>query len=488
MKNQTPSPPRLNEAGGHPAPSPGEQAVSESLSFDAASRRHVDENGFLHVSLCHISKEAVNEYWGAEIPGGHALGLNPDKIYRGYRPAAELAKAAPTFNGLPLLKEHVTDSAAAPQKALRVGNLGTEARFNAPYLNNALVIQDAEAVAALSPRNGRPARRQLSASYRYDPVFRPGVFQGQAYDFIMTNIRGNHVAIVEEGRAGPDVVVADANTINRERGRNMDGKELLEKLANILSGTGKTPAGGADAEPGAAGRPEPGQPLGADPANAAGAAGSGRGPDADPAEDGDDGDDGFRARLLALIADLEDHGLAALLRQLVEQAEADTARGAGQSARADDEDDRGKDAPDNNGRGQKPGAAMDGKAGRSRAGHPSTSGAAPAMDAKAVAARLADEIRSGLQAQIEAAREVRPLVGDLDPLAFDSAAGIYRKALALIGRPSRISDTAALKELCAMARETRQGKADYPVLASVPAGDAKSVDPAFAHLGNIRKG
>jgi hypothetical protein len=37
----------------------------------------------------------------------------------------------------------------------------------------------------------------------------PGVYGGEAYDGRMVNIRGNHVAIVIKGRAGPDVLVAD---------------------------------------------------------------------------------------------------------------------------------------------------------------------------------------------------------------------------------------------------------------------------------------
>ena len=37
-----------------------------------------------------------------------------------------------------------------------------------------------------------------------------GTFNGQPYDGIMTNIRGNHVALVERGRIGRDALVADA--------------------------------------------------------------------------------------------------------------------------------------------------------------------------------------------------------------------------------------------------------------------------------------
>ena len=45
--------------------------------------------------------------------------------------------------------------------------------------------------------------------YYYDPDMTPGEIQGLRYDGIMRNIRANHGALVEEGRAGPDVIVAD---------------------------------------------------------------------------------------------------------------------------------------------------------------------------------------------------------------------------------------------------------------------------------------
>ncbi|MDR2819506.1 MAG: DUF2213 domain-containing protein [Desulfovibrio sp.] len=221
----------------------------DRIAFDRASQRHFDENGFLHVAMTPISKEAVNDYYGYEIPGWQKLGLDPNRIYKGYRPASELARAAATFNGLPLLKEHVKISAEDLKEELRAGNLGTTAKFVAPYLYNALIIQDAESIEGLNPKDGQPAKCELSSSYRYDPVFKPGVFQGQSYDFVMTNIRGNHVALVEEGRAGSDVVVADAKPIT-PRGSNMSLLDILKELLAKLTEGGTTPHPGGEEEAG----------------------------------------------------------------------------------------------------------------------------------------------------------------------------------------------------------------------------------------------
>jgi hypothetical protein len=57
---------------------------------------------------------------------------------------------------------------------------------------------------------------ELSCAYRYEPDMTPGVYEGKAYDGIMRNIQGNHVALVEAGRAGPDVMVHDEQPTNKE--------------------------------------------------------------------------------------------------------------------------------------------------------------------------------------------------------------------------------------------------------------------------------
>lgn len=179
---------------------------NDTIVFDFQSSRHKDENGFLHVSTSHISKETVNPYYGLEIPNYNQLGLDPEHIYYGYRKGEELEKGAKTFNGLPLLLGHYAESAEDPQTEHRVGSLGTDSVFTTPYLNNSLIITDVKAIESVE----KGISKQISCAYRYDPVFTRGTFEGQEYDFIMTNIRGNHVALVEEGRAGADVAVADS--------------------------------------------------------------------------------------------------------------------------------------------------------------------------------------------------------------------------------------------------------------------------------------
>jgi len=176
------------------------------LALDRSARR-VDVDGRLHVDRSHISKANVCVYYGNEIPGWEALGLDGSKVYRLLRDPVELERAAPTFARLPILSKHVPVTVDTPQPDLIVGAIGSDVAFAAPYLDADLCVWDAKAIAGIETEQ----IIELSCAYRYVPVMEAGEFEGQAYDGKMTEIQGNHLALVEVGRAGADVVVADAN-------------------------------------------------------------------------------------------------------------------------------------------------------------------------------------------------------------------------------------------------------------------------------------
>lgn len=181
----------------------------DGLAFDRASVRTVDQDGRLRVEITHISKAAVNPYRGDEIPDWERLGLDRNRVYFLLRDPDELARAAPSFNNIPLLSKHVPVTVDEPQKEFVVGATGSDAVFTAPYLDNSLVVWDAVAIAGIESRQ----QQELSSAYRYRADMTAGVYQGVPYDGVMRDIRGNHVALVEVGRAGPDVVVGDSNTL-----------------------------------------------------------------------------------------------------------------------------------------------------------------------------------------------------------------------------------------------------------------------------------
>ncbi|EME1808966.1 DUF2213 domain-containing protein [Cronobacter sakazakii] len=215
---------RMEVLGVHPPKSPGQpvtikvryiseekkpamDGITESLAFDRASVRKLDDVGRLQVAVSNISKANVCPYYGREIPGWEELGLDPDKIYRLYRDPEELKKAAHTFNNIPILCIHTPDFPGDPPREYRVGSTHSSAAFNGKYLTNGLSIWDNSAIAGIETEE----QKELSSSYQYVADMTPGESpDGEAYDGVMRDIVGNHVALVETGRAGPDVVVGDS--------------------------------------------------------------------------------------------------------------------------------------------------------------------------------------------------------------------------------------------------------------------------------------
>jgi len=179
----------------------------DAFALDKATVRRVDHDGHLHVEMTPISKANVCPYFGREIPDFEKLGLEPDKTYQLYRDPDELERAAASFAGKPLLLVHTPVTADEHPRQSTVGSVGNDVAFKAPYLMAPLSVWDGEAIGLIDSGE----QKELSSAYRYRADMTPGKTpDGEAYDGVMRDIAGNHVALVKEGRAGPDVVVGDS--------------------------------------------------------------------------------------------------------------------------------------------------------------------------------------------------------------------------------------------------------------------------------------
>jgi hypothetical protein len=142
---------------------------------------------------------------GKEIPEYQALGLDPEKVYNLYRDASALEAAAFTFERIPLMIVHVAVTADQPNKTKIIGCV-SNVRWRAPYLIADLTVWDGEGITAIESEE----QAELSPGYHYLPVMNSGVLNGDPFDGRMTRIAANHLAIVDVGRTGPDVMVNDA--------------------------------------------------------------------------------------------------------------------------------------------------------------------------------------------------------------------------------------------------------------------------------------
>jgi len=87
-------------------------------------------------------------------------------------------------------------------KQFSKGNVGENITQVGDNVRAKVLITDAALVKAVMA-----GRNQLSCGYVCDVKFEAGVFDGKRYDAVQSNIRYNHVSVVPEGRAGPQVAM-----------------------------------------------------------------------------------------------------------------------------------------------------------------------------------------------------------------------------------------------------------------------------------------
>lgn len=187
---------------------------SSKQTTDAKSHRYDAGNEFFHVDSTPLTKAQVAPYAGEEFSDWRELGLDPNKVYYIYRSPEELSKKE-TINsliGIPVMLEHEWVDPKERPKQL-VGSLGDSPVWKDPYLMNSMHITSEDAWKRIEDGS----MKELSLGYTRDIVWGAGVTpKGEKYDGKMVNIRANHLAIVAEGRAGPDVCVLDSKkTLNR---------------------------------------------------------------------------------------------------------------------------------------------------------------------------------------------------------------------------------------------------------------------------------
>lgn len=101
--------------------------------------------------------------------------------------------------------------------------------------NGMLMVSLTVTDAALIQKIINGDQREISIGFLSDVVAESGNYRGDQYEYVQRNIDINHIAIVEEGRAGPDVSIRNDSSAwqietKKEGGSNMpkykiDGKE-----------------------------------------------------------------------------------------------------------------------------------------------------------------------------------------------------------------------------------------------------------------------
>jgi len=215
------------ERAGHKPSQAAAIAYSKAGKDEAGTAREYDINGWAEIKGNNISKVGVFPYSGAQISDD----LEPDRIYNVYRPEEELAdpETIESFKLIPWTDEHEMlgdgDGLMAAERKGVHGVIGEDVYFEDGYLKANLKVFSNKLADLIDS-----GKRELSIGYRclYDIV--SGVYNGVSYDAIQRQIRGNHVALVDEGRSGPEVAVLDHFKITFDtKGLTME-EEIVEGI------------------------------------------------------------------------------------------------------------------------------------------------------------------------------------------------------------------------------------------------------------------
>lgn len=141
--------------------------------------------------------------------------------------------ALASFTLAPLTREHPERAVTADNwRHVAVGTVGEVVKRDGDFVRATLLFTDSDTIRDLEKKE----RQELSCGYTCDLEEKPGEWNGQKYDCVQRQIRGNHVALVTRGRAGPEV---------RVRLDSADGLESSLTQAAETSPAGRHTPGGS---------------------------------------------------------------------------------------------------------------------------------------------------------------------------------------------------------------------------------------------------
>jgi len=175
--------------------------IFDRTSYPITSRTVTDE-GFLRVPG-HVARTGVQDYLACEL----GLDGDPNRIVRVMRPESEVFKqeSLDSYNGADATNDHPSDLVnPSTYKATTVGVCVGSGVRDGDFVTCEMIIKDADAIKAIEA-----GKVQLSAGYT--SVYKDAPADAD-YEFIQTDIKINHVALVDRARAGMQAKLFDKQT------------------------------------------------------------------------------------------------------------------------------------------------------------------------------------------------------------------------------------------------------------------------------------
>lgn len=195
------------------------------IFLDKSSKRTKDENGFLTIKDNPIAVAGVFEYLHSEL-----FENGEDRVVKVYRDFEDLKAVKDKFSKMPIVFNHQWVGDETNQVD---GAISEDIRIDEKNLSliSDLTIYNPELVEAIE--NDKII--ELSPGYTGEVVEEKGRFNGQDYDYRQIPNITNHLAVVENGRAGGSLKIQDSKIKIMER-ENMktEDKKFLDTLKRLL--------------------------------------------------------------------------------------------------------------------------------------------------------------------------------------------------------------------------------------------------------------
>lgn len=174
------------------------------------SARVSDQNGFMLIRGCPLSREGVYEYAAKQVyPAGHPNMGDPDRIIGVYRPDSAIREpeAIESFKSIPFIDEHemlagdpdkskYPDDAAPEDKGID-GVLTDNVYYDE---NDGWLKGDIKAFSRKAQETINNGKDNLSLGFNCKFKIESGEFGGKPYEVVQYHLRGNHLANVDEAR------------------------------------------------------------------------------------------------------------------------------------------------------------------------------------------------------------------------------------------------------------------------------------------------
>lgn len=195
------------------------KTLDMSMRIDLPEKREYTDEGYL-IAPVRFMKPGIMEYYGHQLNAD----LDPMKIYKVYQDTAVVfAKdTIASFENKPFVNEHPKkdgDVNSETWTQTACGFIRDVHRDKEDYLCATAIITDKDTISEIEG-----GKKELSAGYDAENVPRNELKENSIpkdVDFVRVKIKGNHVALVDKGRAGHEC-------------RILDEEEDMEELKKML--------------------------------------------------------------------------------------------------------------------------------------------------------------------------------------------------------------------------------------------------------------